>query len=130
MRITKRIEEYIRQQVENKAYSAPSYQVLETASKEAKKRYWDGMNDIQQAAREAYTKMLTEMGLENAEGYRLTVSGFYSAEDNMPAVIAFRKACNEARTQISKIVDEILITMEMGGDKDTLNQLLEAVHFD
>lgn len=130
MRITKRIEEYIRQQVETKAYHTDAFKALKQADEDARKRYSEGLKEIQQAAQEAYTKMLTDMDLPHAAGYRIAVTGRYEAECDLPAVVAFRNARSKLNSEVRATVEEILVTMEMGGDKNTLNDLLEAVHFE
>jgi hypothetical protein len=70
------------------------------------------------------------MNIDKAETYTLSLSGYWGVSDCLPAVIAYHEAYRKMNQKIRSTVDDIVVSMEMGGDKETLNQLLEAVNFD
>lgn len=130
MRITKRIEEYIYQQVEKKAYDSPEIKALKQASDIEEQHYQAALEKIRQTAKTAYIQLLTDMNVSNAEMHTFTYSTGFRGTTILPATEAYHEARKKLRDKIKETVDEILVTMEMGGDKDTLNQLLDAVNFD
>ena len=130
MRITKRIEEYIRKHVRDKAEASPELQKLKAAADLERKNFETAYQTLAQHTKAAYAKLLHEMNVAKAETFSLTLSGYWNVSDNLPAVIAYHEAYRKTDQQVRAIIEEILITMEMGGDKNTLNELLEAVHFE
>lgn len=130
MRITKRIEEYIRKHVRDKAEASPELQKLKTAADLERENFETAYQTLAQHTKAAYAKLLHEMNVDKAETFTLTLSGFWNVSGNLPAVIAYHEAYSKMDQQIRAVVEEILVTMEMGGDKNTLNDLLEAVHFE
>lgn len=130
MRITKRIEEYIRKHVREKAEASPELQKLKAAADLERKNFETAYQTLAQHTKAAYAKLLHEMNVDKAETFSLALSGYWNVSDSLPAVIAYHEACRKTDQQIRATVEEILVTMEMGGDKNTLNDLLEAVHFE
>lgn len=130
MRITKRIEEYIEKQVRKKAEASAELQTLKTAADLEQKNFEAAYQTIAQHAKTAYTKLLHDMNIDKAETYTLSLSGYWGVSDCLPAVIAYHEAYRKMNQKIRSTVDDIVVSMEMGGDKETLNQLLEAVNFD
>ena len=130
MRITKRIEEYIRKHVRDKAEASPELQKLKAAADLERENFETAYQTLAQHTKAAYAKLLHEMNVDKAETFTLTLSGFWNVSDNLPAVIVYHEAYSKMDQQIRAVVEEILVTMEMGGDKNTLNDLLEAVHFE
>lgn len=130
MRITKRIEEYIRKHVREKAEASPELHKLKAAADLEKQNFETAYQTLAQHTKAAYAKLLHEMNVNKAETFSLTLSGYWNVSDSLPAVIAYHEAHRKTDQQIRATVEEILVTMEMGGDKNTLNELLEAVHFE
>lgn len=130
MRITKRIEEYIDKQVRKKAEAGAELQTLKAAADLEQKNFETAYQAIAQQARTAYAKLLHDMNIDKAETYTLSLSGYWGVSDCLPAVIAYHEAYRKMNQKIRSTVDDIVVSMEMGGDKETLNQLLEAVNFD
>ena len=130
MRITKRIEDYIRREVEHKAYTTPELQLLKEKSDAAKERYYEKVQQIRNAAKLAYEALLLELNIHYEGSKEFSMHGYFSPDDRLPECIAYNQARSKMREQIRATIEEILITMEMGGDKNTLNDLLEAVHFE
>ena len=130
MRITKRIEEYIDKQVRKKAEASAELQTLKTAADLERKNFETAYQTIAQHAKTAYTKLLHDMNIDKPETFMLSLSGYWGVSDRLPAVIAYDEAYHKMNQKIRATVDDIVVSMEMGGDKDTLNQLLEAVNFD
>lgn len=130
MRITKRIEEYICKQVREKAEASAELQKLKAAAELERKNFETAYQTLAEHTKAAYAKLLHEMNVSKAETFTLTLSGFWNVPSSLPAVIAYDEAYRKMSQQIRAVVEEILVTMEMGGDKNTLNDLLEAVHFE
>jgi len=130
MRITKRIEEYINKQVREKAEANVELRALKVAADLERKHFDAAYQAIANNAKAAYTQLLRDMKVDKPETFTLSLSGFWNVSDNLPAVIAYHEACRKMDKKIRATVNEILVSMEMGGDKETLNQLLEAVSFE
>lgn len=130
MRVTKRIEEYIHKQVSDKAHSSPHLKALKEAADVERERFCDEWEKICDQAKQESRKLLEMMNVENPENLQMACSGSWPIEDYLPAVKAFRDENRAIDAKVRSIVQDIIVSMEMGGDKDTLNQLLEAVNFD
>lgn len=130
MRITKRIEEYINKQVRNKAEASTKLQTLKATADLERKNFETAYQAIAQHAQTTYTKLLHDMNVDKPETFAISITGSWGMSDHLPAVIEYHEAYREIDKKIRDTVDEIIVSMEIGGDKDTLNQLLEAVDFD
>lgn len=130
MRITKRIEEYINRQVREKAEANVELRALKVAADLERKHFNTAYQAIANNAKTAYTQLLRDMKVDKPETFTLSLSGSWGIPDYLPAVIAYHEACRKMDQKIRTTVDDILVSIEMSGDKDTLNQLLEAINFD
>lgn len=134
MRVTKLIKEYIEEGVRERVYAR-----YENEKNEAK-RQQKIIEDIQEAAAEAATKMYVDTirklsaehpFVEVADDIeeRVSVSGSYRASyikdrNNISSVHQWRERANqEAKTEAKKI----MVKCELGGSKVDLDKLIESI---
>ena len=134
MRVTKKVENYIREQV--KAKIMPKYE----AEKAEAKRITDLQADLQrraaEAAKQAAIAILCEakdnadiLDYNENEANRMYLS-------NLSYVIALKDRCctnsvhhwsDRMRDEVNKIVDNIIVTLELGGNKADLDRMLSEL---
>lgn len=127
MRITKRIEDYILQQVTNRAHQSPEYiQSKKEADKELQ-AFNEELEVLKTRVRNELNNMAEAYGIEGNEPLSFQIYGSYRVP--LPAVLAHEKMDRELFNKIRNKVQDIIITMEMGGTKDQLQELLDEVSF-
>ena len=133
MRVTKKIENYIREQVEAKVM--PKYE----AEKAESKRIIDIKNDIESRASKA-AKQAAAAVFAEVKGYG---DIFELNEDSIqkaylsyycPIVIkdfshidSVHKWSRRMENEVDKIVDDIIVTLELGGNKADLDRMLSEI---
>ena len=133
MRVTKKVENYIREQV--KAKVMPKYE----AEKAETRRVLDIKNDIEsrasKAAREAAMAVYAE-AKEHGEIFELDEDSIQRSYLNCyhPITIKNWSYSNsvykwESRyyEEVNKIVDDIAVTLELGGNKADLDRMLSEL---
>lgn len=133
MRVTKKVENYIREQV--KAKVMPKYE----AEKAEARRVLDTKNDIEnrasKAAKEAAMAVYAE-AKEYSELFELdedSIQSSYFASYN-PILIKNWRCSSSAYTwesryteEVNKTVDNIIVTLELGGNKADLDRMLNEI---
>ena len=134
MRVTKKVENYIREQV--KAKVMPKYE----AEKAEAKRITDLRDDLQrraaEAAKQAAIAVLSEakdnadvLEYDEREADRMYLS-------NLSYVVSLKDRCytnsvhhwsSRMREEVSEIVDGIIVTLELGGGKADLDRMLSEI---
>ena len=133
MRVTKKVENYIREQV--KAKVMPKYE----AEKAESKRILNIKNDIEsrasEAAREAAMAVFAE-AKEYDDIFELDESSIQNSYLSCYRPIAIKDFCYtnsihkwESRytEEVNKIVDYIIVTLELGGNKADLDRMLSEI---
>ena len=133
MRVTKKVENYIREQV--KAKVMPKYE----AEKAEARRVLDLKNDIESrasdAAREAAMAVYAE-AKEHGELFELDEESIQNAPFSCYRAISIKNYCYidsvykwESRysAEVNKIVDDIIVTLELGGNKTDLDRMLSEL---
>ena len=133
MRVTKKVENYIREQV--KAKVMPKYEVEKAESK----RIIGIKNDIEsrasKAAREAAMAVYAE-AKEYGDTFELDEDSIQKAYLNCYRPIGIKDFCYtdsvhkwESRyaAEVNKIVDDIVVTLELGGNKADLDRMLSEL---
>ena len=133
MRVTKKVENYIREQV--KAKVMPKYE----AEKAEAARIIDIKNDIEsrasKAAREAAKAVYAE-AKEYSEFFELNESSIENAYLSCYRPISIKNFIYtnsvynwESRyaAEVNKIVDNIIVTLELGGNKADLDRMLNEI---
>ena len=133
MRVTKKVENYIREQV--KAKIMPKYE----AEKAEAARIIDIKNDIEsrasKAAREAAKAVYAE-AKEYSEFFELDENSIRKAYLSCYRPIGIKDFCYtdsvykwESRytEEVNKIVDNIIVTLELGGNKADLDRMLNEI---
>lgn len=134
MRVTKKIENYIHEQV--KAKVMPKYEAEQAEAK----RIIDLQSDIQrraaEAAKQAAIAVLSEakehsdvLDYDEREAERLYMG-------SLNYVVTLKDRCythsvhhwaNRMRDEVNKIVDDIIVTLELGGNKADLDRMLSEI---
>lgn len=130
MRITKRIEDYIYKQVENKIHASASLAQLKEKSDAAKERYLTALNAIKQTAKESFEALLREMGIPYNGSTELSMHVYFDPMYRLPECCTYREAKENLTRKAHDIAKDIIVSMEMGGDKEQLTKMLEEITFE
>lgn len=133
MRVTKKVENYIREQV--KAKVMPKYE----AEKAEARRILDLKNDIESrasdAARDAAMAVYAE-AKDHGELFELDEESirdaFFSCYHaisikNYSYIDSVYKWESRYAAEVNKIVDDIIVTLELGGNKADLDRMLSEI---
>ena len=133
MRVTKKVENYIREQV--KAKVMPKYE----AEKAESKRIIDIKNDIEsrasEAARQAAMAVYAE-AKEYGDIFELDEDSIRKAYLSCYRPIGIKDFCytdsvhkwdSRYFAEVNKIVDDIIVTLELGGNKADLDRMLSEI---
>ena len=133
MRVTKKVENYIREQV--KAKVMPKYE----AEKAESKRIINLRNDIEnracEAAKQAAMAVFAEVK-EYDDIFELDENSIRKAYLSCSRPIGIKDFCYtnsvhkwESRyaEEVNKIVDNIIVTLELGGNKADLDRMLNEI---
>ena len=134
MRVTKKVENYIREQA--KAKIAPKYE----AEKAEAKRIIDLQSDIQRRAAEAAKQAAIAVLSEAKEYSDVLEYNEHEAErmymGSINYVVTLKDRCyvhsihhwsDRMRDEVNKIVDDIIVTLELGGNKADLDRMLSEI---
>ena len=133
MRVTKKVENYIREQV--KAKIMPKYE----AEKAESKRIIGIKNDIEsrasEAAKQAAMAVFTE-AKEYGDIFELDEDSIRKAYLSCYRPIGIKDFCytdsvhkwdSRYSAEVNKIVDDIIVTLELGGNKADLDRMLSEL---
>lgn len=133
MRVTKKVENYIREQV--KAKIMPKYE----AEKAESKRIIGIKNDIENrasdAAKQAAMAVFAE-AKEYGDIFELDESSIRKSYLSCYHPISIKDFCytdsvhkwdSRYATEVNKIVDDIIVTLELGGNKADLDRMLSEL---
>lgn len=134
MRVTKKVESYIREQVKEKIM--PKYE----AEKEEAKRITNLQDDLQrraaEAAKQAAIAILCEaknnadvLDYNEHEADRMYLSNLsyvVTLKNRYEAHSVHQWSCR-MHDEVNKIVDDIIITLELGGNKADLDRMLSEL---
>ena len=134
MRVTKKVENYIREQV--KAKVMPKYE----AEKAEVKRITDLQSDIQRRAAEAARQAAIAILREAKDNAGVLEYNEREAErmylNNLSFVVTLKDRCythsvhhwsDRMCNEVNKIVDDIIVTLELGGNKADLDRMLSEI---
>lgn len=134
MKMTKTIREFIEEQVTERAEGDAKLNELSEAADAARKR-WD---NVLKDTKEEFNAKLAELGEAHGLVYQT-----YSGEVVHPQIYSFQyvesrylpevKAYNEYRAQLNnkrdRAIKDIIVSMELGGTKAELMEMIEALKF-
>ena len=134
MRVTKKVENYIREQV--RAKIAPKYE----AEKAEAKRITDLQADLQRRAAEAAKQAAIAVLSEAKDNADVLEYNEHEAErmclNNLSHVISLKdliyissvhKWHRRMDEEVNKVVDDIIVTLELGGNKADLDRMLSEL---
>ena len=134
MRVTKKVENYIREQV--RAKIAPKYEWEKVESVRIKDIQADIQERAAEAARQAALAVLEE-AKEHAD-----VLEYNEAEvkrmylNNLAYIVTLKDSClyssvhkwnRRMEEEVNKVVDDIIVTLELGGNKADLDRMLSEL---
>lgn len=134
MRVTKKVENYIREQV--KAKVMPKYEWEKAESARIKEIKSDIQERAAEAARQAALAILEEakeyadvLEYNEAEAGQMYLSGLaYIVTLKDPIYISsVHKWSRRMEDEVNKIVDDIIVTLELGGNKADLDRMLSEL---
>jgi hypothetical protein len=134
MRVTKKVENYIREQV--KAKVMPKYEAEKAESERIKEIKSDIQERAAEAARQAALAILEEakeytdvLEYNEAEAARMYLNGlaYVVALKDPMYISSVHKWSRRMEDEISKIVDDIIVTLELGGNKADLDRMLSEI---
>ena len=133
MRVTKKVENYIREQV--KAKIMPKYE----AEKAESKRIIGNKNDIEnrasEAAKQAAMAVFAE-AKEYSDIFELDEDSIRKSYLSCYRPISIKDICytdsvhkwdSRYTAEVNKIVDDIIVTLELGGNKADLDRMLSEL---
>ena len=133
MRVTKKVQEYIERQVREKVYAKYEAERLEAERQEKILReFWGNLkNELEEQAKDAIDNFLIIYGdfLERKSG-NSEIFHCYSSpilikdKGYINSVHKWRERANE---EIYKKVDDIIVTLELGGTKADLDKMLSEI---
>ena len=134
MRVTKKVENYIREQV--KAKVMPKYEWEKAESARIKELQSDIQSRAAEAARQAALAVLEEakehadvLVYNKAEEERMYLNNLayvVSLKDSI-YISSVHKWSRRMEDEVDKIVDDIIVTLELGGNKADLDRMLSEL---
>lgn len=133
MRVTERIEDYIREQI--KAKIEPKYEVEKAESLRIFKLKKDIESRALDAAKQAAMAVFAE-AKEHGDFFELDedfIEKTYPSCYHPLLIKNFNHACSvhrwreRMRNEINKNVDDIIVTLELGGNKADLDRMLSEI---
>ena len=134
MRVTKKVENYIREQV--RAKIAPKYEWEKVESKRIKDLQSDIQNRATEAARQAALAVLEEAKehadvleyheAETEEMCLTRLAYIISLKDSI-YISSVHKWSRRMEDEVNKVVDDIIVTLELGGNKADLDRMLSEI---
>ena len=134
MRVTKKVENYIREQV--KAKIMPKYEAEKAESKRIKDLQSDIQNRATEAARQAALAVLEEAKehadvleyheAETEEMCLTRLAYIISLKDSI-YISSVHKWSRRMEDEVNKTVDDIIVTLELGGNKADLDRMLSEL---
>ena len=129
MRVTKTVREYIEKQV-SALFPAekdlPEVFAYECAKEEREKLIKEA-NASLQALADKYVKDINSEMLEGMGITEFAISVHYPWSSNAPAYQAAQKAKSDRNIAIKTAIDDIVVALELGGTKDTLDKMLKEL---
>ena len=134
MRVTKKVENYIREQV--RAKIAPKYEWEKVESMRIKELQSDIQNRATEAARQAALIVLEEakeyadvLEYHEAEAERMYINhlAYVVTLKDSVYISSVHKWSRRMEDEVNKIVDDIIVTLELGGNKADLDRMLSEI---
>lgn len=129
MRVTKAIREYVETQIRAKAEE--SLAELKNRADDARAAYEADRDAANKKYSEFYNKLRNELAEKHnvADSHSCRTMCVPDIAHWLPDVMAYNDARNKAYNKINNIVTEILATMELGGTKAELIEMINNVEF-
>lgn len=122
MKVTRTIREFIENQIRSKAEE--SLAELKKRADEATEEYYRDASDVDKQCCELVNALYKKYNITNCVAGRNCAAAY-----NLPEVKEYEKARSNAYNKISRIVTEIAATMELGGTKAELLEMINNVTF-
>lgn len=131
MRITKTIREYLERCVRNKAHQSPKYLELSKAMKQEKEAFESAVETVKTRADAEIRAIVDQYNCVNKYSYnRDSLVSTYVGGYETPAEKAFFDYKLDLDAQIADKIENIIISLELGGTKEMLEEFLQEISFD
>lgn len=136
MKMTKAIREFIEEQVTERAESASNTQLTEL--REAADAACNRWNSALEAARKEFNAKLAELGAAHGlacidyygKPVNPQITGFqYTDRRYLPEVKAYDEYRAQLDSKRDRAIKDIIVSMELGGTKKELMEMIEALEF-
>ena len=131
MRVTKTVREYIEKKVAEKVYVKYEAEKLEAKRQnDLVNNFWDELEkELEAIAVERLNKFIEENSFAE-RGARDTIVSYYSstlriADRHINSSV--HNWQNRARAEIKEKVDDIIVTLELGGNKEDLERMISEI---
>ena len=136
MKMTKAIREFIEEQVTEAAKTSTAATLTQLkAEADAESQRWD---EVLEAKRKQFNTELASLAKDfgytyisyNGKEYLPRICGFDScASQHLPAVKAYNEAKAVVQRKIDKSIKDIIVSMELGGTKKELMEMISKLEF-
>lgn len=127
MKVTKAIRDYIEEQVYYKADNCERFVGLKENSEKAMSEFEKDMDALSNKITEEMKKIAAKYSLRLRDGYKYHCSD--TMKYDLPAVKEYDEARREYYEKKRKAVTEIIATMELGGTKAELLEMINNLEF-
>lgn len=131
MRVSKTVREYIEKKVSEKVNAKYDAERIEAERQnKVKNDFWDSLSEeLEAIAAERVNKFLEENSFAE-KGARNTIISYYTdaiivADRHMTSSVHNWR--NRARTEIKEKVEDIIVTLELGGTKEDLERMINEI---
>lgn len=133
MRLNKEIREYIENQIMNKAMDNEKLKELKAAYEAAKTEMEIRVNAIVNEANEKLAQLCEETGFQhrgwNGDVCPIMVETRNFTRGNIPEFKLYDELRNELARQAQEKTKEVFVSIQLGGNKDDLMQMLDDITF-
>ena len=130
MRVTKTVREYIEKKVAEKVYVKYEAEKLEAKRQnEEIRNFIEELEDVMNEYVDKHIKMFIEEHPYAERGARERLVSFYSPINIADRHMSFsiHNWQNRARAEIKEKVDDIIVTLELGGTKADLERMISEI---
>ena len=131
MRVSKTVREYIEKKVSEKVNAKYDAERIEAERQnKVKNDFWDSLSkELEALAAERVNKFLEENSFAG-KGARNNIISYYTdaiivADRHMTSSVHNWR--NRARTEIKEKVEDIIVTLELGGTKEDLERMINEI---
>lgn len=127
MRVTKTIREYVERQVHLKMEQCTPLTELKRKANDAQQKYEYDIKAMREECNKKLLDICTKYGIDSKHADRFSVSDY--ARHDLPEVQEYARVQNELYKKRDCAIMDILATMELGGTKAELMEMINNLKF-